>query len=112
MSKNSGNKGDSNANKSQPEKLPPKLPIQQYDEGDTDTDDENNTSSINERQGGGTVGSGGNNAQTLKKEVKNYKKCRKMFFFLTAMVIFSKFKFLGSCMPDQKIKGDKEQLSG
>jgi len=54
----------------------------QYEE-DSDTDDENNSSVMNDRQG---ANGSQTNAQTLKKEVKNYKKCRKMFFFLTAMV--------------------------
>lgn len=53
-------------------------------EDDTDTDDENNSSVINDKSGSGAAGG---NSQTLKKEVKNYKKCRKLYFFLNAIVI-------------------------
>ena len=107
MSKNTGpaNKGGK-----QPQQPTKPQTLAQYDE-DTDTDDENNSSVINDRQGG--TGSQGN-AQTLKKEVKNYKKCRKMYFFLTAMVgaPLCLLTNVGACLPDKESKGHQEQLPG
>ncbi len=59
MSKNSGNNKDA---RSQTQEKVTKPPIQQqYDDGDTDTDDENNSSVLNDRQGG-AQGAGINNA--------------------------------------------------
>jgi len=77
---------------------------QQY-EDDTDTDDENNSSVINDKNGSGAAGG---NSQTLKKEVKNYKKCRKLYFFLNAIVshlIFIK-PYVGPHVSNLKAEGD------
>ena len=44
----------------------------------------------------------------MKKEVKNYKKCRKLYFFLNAIVshlIFIK-PYVGSLVSNSKAEGD------
>jgi hypothetical protein len=66
------------------------------DEDSSSAVNESMSSQINQGGGGGNAGTGCGKGSTISKEIKNFKKGRKMFFFLSANVrdqlplIFSK----------------------
>lgn len=78
--------------------------MQSYDQ-DTDTDGDENNSQLNESRTNGGINGGEGSANSIKgltKEIKNFKKSRKMWFFSCALVIFLILNFKGVNMHSEK----------
>jgi hypothetical protein len=69
----------------QPPPKPPKTIVvsqQQPDSDNSDDDDDETSSQLTGSQGGGS----GGQVKSLAKEIKQFKKSRKMYFFISAIV--------------------------